>query len=373
LYTFAAMFRCSLFLIFGLILSMNVSGQEKFTVKKDLRDQWLQFTNNTYAPVNGSPSGLKSIHFSINANQYPGDKLIIRSARPYFLLMNGKLVSEHIGPLLLPMDSLANTTYGQTLNFSVYQEKIHIKDLQTLIVTERNGGPQLSADFKPASFFKDFVIMAGLALIIFFVVMIRVHPKLAADYFSVTRILSLREAEDNQSHARFAISSNVLFYVFSSLLLGLCLIILFYHLPSDYLLPLDFRAVTFGGVVLQWLKLSFIVLMILFAKILVIYLLSNLFGMRGIAGIHFFNWIRLLLIISGSFSGILFIYFISRGYNEEVYVIMLSVIVAALIGWVVIVFLKLNNRIEHSMFHLFSYICATEVIPLLITIKVLFN
>ena len=82
----------------------------------------------------------------------------------------------------------------------------------------------------------------------------------------------------------------------------------------------------------QWLKLGFIVLLLLFSKIVLVFLLSNLFGLRGIAGIHFFNWIRLLLIVSGALSLILFIYFISRGQNEEVYVMMLSVIIAAMVA-----------------------------------------
>jgi hypothetical protein len=157
------------------------------------------------------------------------------------------------------------------------------------------------------------------------------------------------------------------------MLLALCIIILLHHLPDQYVLPLAFKSTTFGGALLQWLKLSVIILMLLFAKIVMVFLLSNLFGMKGIAGIHFFNWIRLLLVISGSLSVIIFIYFISRGENSQVYVFFLSVIVTFLVGWIVIVFLKLNNRTEHSVFHLFSYICATEVIPLLITIKVLFH
>jgi hypothetical protein len=374
LYTFADMFRFTFTLFLAFVLCNTVSGQEKFTVKKDLADQWHFYTNNNYSILSQNEySKLKSIHFNIETNQFPNDRLLIRSAKSFFVFINGKLIRSHTGYLLLPLDSVATANYSTSLMVTIFQDDINSKDLRTQIISYQDTERQILSEPKPQSYFKDFVIMAGLSLIIFFVVMLRLHPKLAADYFSVTRILSLREAEDNQSHARFAISSNVLFYIFSSLLLGLCLIILLYHLPEEYLLPLTFRAASFGGVLVQWLKLSTIILVILFSKILLIFSLSNLFGMRGIAGIHFFNWVRLLLIISGSLSTILFVYFISRGHDAQVYVVMLSVIVAALVGWIVIVFLKLNNRVEHSMFHLFSYICATEVIPLLLTIKVLFH
>jgi hypothetical protein len=54
-------------------------------------------------------------------------------------------------------------------------------------------------------------------------------------------------------------------------------------------------------------------------------------------------------------------------------VILLQIISWILIGWMFLIILKLSKRMNHSKFHLFSYICATELIPLLITIKVLYN
>ena len=149
--------------------------------------------------------------------------------------------------------------------------------------------------------------------------------------------------------------------------------ILFYNMPDGYRLPYRFMAVSFWGVFFQWIKISLIILALMFAKITLIFTLSNLFGLRNVAAIHFFNWVRLLLIVAGSLSAMVFIYYISRGYNSSIYVGVLATIVIALTGWNVIAFLKLNNRIEHSMFHLFSYICATEIIPLLVTIRVLFQ
>jgi hypothetical protein len=364
------MFRCSL-LIIGLFISINVYSQEKFSIKADLSTQWQVFENNNYTPVTKNSDIGKSIHFSINSNQHPTDRLLCKSARPFYLFVNGKLFQQLQGTATLSIDSIAANTQTSNLTFTIYQDNINVKELKTFIIREHSHN--VEALTKPATYFRDFVVLAGLLVIMFFVIIIRLHPKLAADYFSISRIISLREVEDNQPQARLAISSNVLFYIFSSLLTGLCLLITFQHLPDDHILPLDFRGTSFAAVFLEWMRLSAIILLILFGKILIIFSLSTLFGLKSIAGIHFFNWIRLLLIICGSLSVMLFIYFISRGTNDEVYVVFLTLIVVALVAWTVIVFLKLNNRTEHSMFHLFSYICATEVIPLLITIKVLFQ
>ena len=67
------------------------------------------------------------------------------------------------------------------------------------------------------------------------------------------------------------------------------------------------------------------------------------------------------------------VYFIARGESESLYVMFLSLVAITLSVWVVVAFFKLGGKSGHSMFHLFSYLCATEIIPVLITAKVLFQ
>jgi hypothetical protein len=250
---------------------------------------------------------------------------------------------------------------------------LELDKLETAIVRKVPPPNQSLSTDRPSTVFKDFVITAGLVLLVFFVIMLRMHPKLVVEYLLVGRIFSFREVEDNQGHARFTLSSNVAFYLFFSLLLSLFLLIVFRYLPEEYTLSLIGAPSRFAIFLWSWIKIAAVVFVLLFAKLLVIYSLSFLFGMKSIAGTHFFNLMRLLVVILGIICTIAFVYLISRGDNGQVYLILLCVFIGALILWNVIVFLKLNNKVDHSMFHLFSYICATEVIPLLITIKVLFQ
>jgi hypothetical protein len=373
--TFAAMSQRCLFILFGIVFNISVFAQEKFTVKKDLHEQWLQFNGSAYVPVSAADAhGVNTVHFELNAGQYPDNSLLIRSHKTFFVFINGKLVKQSKGTLTLPLDSLSKMFLTSGLTVSVYQPEIDPLDLKTEIVTTKNpSNTATGIDGKPAADLKDFVILSGLLLTVFFVVIIRLQPKLAADYFSIRRVVSLREGEDSQTHARFAISSNVWFYIFGSMLTAFFLLILFYHLPEKYLVTIRFRSDSFFMIFFHWIRLSFIILCVLLVKIAVIFLLSNLFGLRGIAGVHFFNGMRLLLIVTSTLTVIIFVYFISRGQDFTVYTSLLSLLIFMLVVWIGLVFFKLNNRIEHSMFHLFSYICATEVIPLLVTVKVLFQ
>jgi hypothetical protein len=365
------MVRClTVFLLMVFIAGSGFSG-ERFTVKKDLRGEWLCYKENGYKKVDENSGDVNAVHFTLNPAKYSADRVLIESSRPFYFLIDGKVVKKSKGRITLPLDSLGKIFGFQPLMFSIYQEPIKFDRLRTAVVASQAAPPSIVS--KAPAFFRDFVVVAGLLLIIFFVVLIRLQPKLASEYFSIPRILTLREGDDTQGHARFALSSNVWYYVFCSTLLSLLLMVLFRFLPDNYQLTMTFQATSFGHALFKWINFSVLILSLLAFKVLLIFVLSNLFGMRGIAGIHFFNVVRLLLIAGGGLMLIGFVYFISRGQEPGVYATLLYIITFMLGAWILLVFLKLNNKTEHSMFHLFSYICATEVIPLLITVKVLFQ
>jgi hypothetical protein len=140
-----------------------------------------------------------------------------------------------------------------------------------------------------------------------------------------------------------------------------------------YPIASEFHAETFGGIVWQWFKLSGVVLIILFGKIIVVFGLSYLFGIREVQGIHFFNWIRMLVVFFGVLSAVLFVYFLWHGHAVQTHMFFLKLLGWISAAWMILIFFKLSGRANASLFHLFSYICATELIPFLLIIKVLYN
>lgn len=365
----------NIILIFAFLpVTLCVWAQDKTTVERDLQHEWLTWKNDRYVPIEEDESDIgNTLYFNLGVSQFSGRSLAIRSARPFFVFLNGKITGEYGGHISFNIDSLARVNATPSLLVAIYQPDINKRDLKTWVISGQKTRADLAPSFRPTTYFKDFVIVAGLLVIILFLVITRFNPKLASDYFSVTRIFSLREGDDAQANARLTSSSNIQFYMSCSLLLGFYLMLIFQHLPDSYAMPLRFEGHTFGAVVWQWIRLSTVILGIFFLKILFIFSLTRLFGLRGLARIHFFNWVRLLLIVFGAASLIVFVYYILRGQSPGFFVVFLSLVAITLMGWVAVVFLKLNGKSEHSMFHLFSYICATEIIPLLITIKVLFQ
>lgn len=350
-------------------------AQERFTVLQDLRSEWKVYEGGSYEVIEKMPlGGVRTVYFQVDPQLHGDDFLKVNSTKSYFLFINGEVKGEFTGASMFRIDSLLGPSSRPSW-VAVHQSRIRERDLSTVIVTPRviNAAAVFAPTPRPYSHFRDFVVIAGLLIIVTFILMVRVNPKLAAEYFAISRMFTSREADETQPGLRLTGGSNIQFCILCSLIVGYYLVIVVQYLPGHYSLPMRFQADGFWMSWWQWLKLSAIVFSVLVVKAATIYGLTRLFNMTATARFHFFNWVRLLLVILGAATTALFAYYVSRGIDPEYYVIFLSVVVAVLIAWVVVASFKLSGRSGHSMFHLFSYLCATEIIPLLITVKVLFQ
>jgi len=348
----------------GWLLTGWLQAQEITTVK-DLQADAREYVDGEYRRVEGK-SSLPTVYFLLDASAYPGAYLQLHATRPFDLFINGKLAAADRQGGMYGLDSLKIQFASPQLVIAVRQDAGSARAVQARVVNKMRPVIPPGEVIEAHTAFRDFAVVAAMMLLILFIIVVRLNPKLTSDYFSINRIFSLREMDDNQIYSRITSSSNILFYVFCSLMGGFCLTIIF---QFTSITPTDTG--NFGVLLLTWIQLSIVVLALFFFKILLVYSLSGLFGMRGIAGVHFFYWIRVLLLTACVLTVVLFLYFISRGQRVGIYEAMIWTITIVLMMMMVFVFLKLIRRADCSFFHLFSYICATELIPFLITIKLL--
>lgn len=369
----AIMIRYNLVLIVVfLFLSGKVSGQE-FVIKKDLQPDWLTSTEKGYHSVDASEESVNTIYFSINPTIYHGDYLFMNSPDEFSIFLNGSLLLDQVKQVTFPIDSLKKLTSANLLFFAVHlNQKVERDIISTTICSKVTLTTRVETPLtlRANTTFRDFVVSVVMALLIFLVGVVRLNPKLSSDYFSITKIFSLRESEDDQFYYRMT-STNILFYLFTSMLFSLFFLIVGYFLEQGG----EFNVTGAEGYweyLLLWGKVSLIVLGLLFIKIMVTFVIALLFGTKEVAGFHFLNFIRLSLVSVGLLSLVLVFYFLLHGQRVGVYNFLYMTFGWILIGWIILFFLKLVNRVRHSVFHLFSYICATEIIPVLVIIKVLY-
>lgn len=357
-------------ILFFLTLVVTSQAQE-LTWKKDFRKEWLIYEGDAYKPFDANKENNKTIYFWLEASKFPGDSLVIDSPEPFALFINGQLVKVSETKIIISIDSLQSLVSSSAMLMGIHQENISDSGLTTGIVSQVTTS---SFDLLPIAFssFRDFAITGMLVLLVMLIIIIQLNPKLAKDYFSVTKIFSLREGDDKQVYSRITSSTSILFYCLCSLIIGYYLVIIFHFIPNQYSLAALFYADTFLSALIQWLQLSLIVLGFFFFKMLIVFAATFLFGYSELRGIHFFNWVRLLLVIFGALTVILFTYFISHGHGISFLASLFVLVAWILASWIILIFLKLMTRNSRSMFHLFSYLCATELIPFLLTINLLY-
>lgn len=340
-------------------------------VVADLRQHWKVFSDNAYESyVPKAHTYVKTIYFEVDPGRYSsGSQLRLESRRPISVYLNYQQIFPGDNLIVINIDSLRAHVHEPWL-ISVYNHK-GLSWLQTEVISPPQMRADLNNTFRTSDYYLDFSIIIGVLLTAFFVVLLRTNPRLTLDYLNFVRLFSMQEREDTLLNSRISASVNILYYVLGCLVAGFVLLTIFHF--GDGLIPVaeSFTTNSLGRTFLQWFKLSGIILVILFIKLILVLGLARLFAFREAPTPQFFNYVRLIFFISITSGMACLCYFVFKIQSPEAYVFLLSAIVLLLFFWIAIVGLKLLRRSTFRFFHLFSYLCASELIPIVILVKVL--
>lgn len=332
-------------------------------VVTDLRDQWKVFRGDQLVDYHGNAT--HSIHLVIT-DQFKGGMLLVQAPGDFTLFLNGKLLTQFRTVCRLNMDSLLFLNKEASL-FTVYQ-KGNIKTLRTKLIHKKKTDHYNVA--RTSEFFTDFIIIGILLLFGFFVVLFRFNARLTIDYLNLIKVFSIQEREDASVTGRIGSSINILFFLFISMLWGLLLMITFHEGPL-VMQKISIQSLldTFGW----WILTSFFVLIFLVLKLLIVWLMSALFNFKGIVRFQFFNFIRSLY-VTAILMGLAFLgYYILELEKPDWYYTTLIAAFGFSIISIFFLYLKLMARTTSTVFHLFSYLCGSEIISMMVLIKVLLN
>ena len=352
-----------------LLLSQKLGAQpNEGVVIKDLKPDWKVMSDNQYQEYD-QPKYVPTIYFLVDPNLFGGASLRIESEREFSVFIGGKLITTHDkGVLLYDIDSLS-TLYSNPLKFSIRRLNVAIS---TKLVSKNANAESTDLMERKGEYFLDFSIMASVLLLVFFVALLRTNPKLTFDYLNFTRLFSVQEHDENIMALRITSSVNLLYYTFASLLSALQLMAIFQFASAELSLANIFQVNSLRDSFYQWLWLSTIILGILFGKLILIGSLSYLYKSTEIVALQFFNFIRLFFFTFGVITILLIFFFMNKVIDPSWYFNLFYLIAGIFIFWEIIIFLKLMARLPFRIFHLFFYLCASELIPLVILLKVVF-
>jgi len=342
------------------IVSFFAEPQKELHTAEDLIPQWKILRDGKIINYDG---GFKeTIYLTANLDKGSGHYLQIQSPRVFYLFVNSRLVSKSKS-LMLKTDSL--TASPGHLLISIYQPD-GIDHLTTKLVRYQEVG-RYSNPARPSRAFNNFILVAVTLLVIFFTALLRSNPQLTTDYLNFVKLFSFKRRDDSQFVLRITSSVNLLFYFFCSLLTSLAIIVaVHFSNQMSFLFSATYAGI--AGYFALWLIVTFVVAAALMTKLFLATAISSLFDWRDTAGFQFFNFIR-GLVVALSLIGLLSILGFSLKINVDYYFLVKCFFVM-LAANAILMFFKLLNRESTSSFHLFSYLCATEIFPLLILIKV---
>ncbi|HEY8513362.1 MAG TPA: DUF4271 domain-containing protein [Cyclobacteriaceae bacterium] len=369
-------FRSPCFLLVA-VLSVVVSSAwaQLGYVTEDLTSEWKVFDDGAYRPyVRERDAGTDVVYFEVDVGVHRNAQVRISGRHVNAIFVNGSLIaSGDIRDVRYRVDSLAIRSPGRILHFGVHASDIYPENLNTSLLSPgvaQASGPEVIV--RPRTYFRDFVV-SGIILLFILLIVVTQLTKVPISFFFTRRMFAAHESEEVQLYTRLASTTNILFYVFTSLVLAFYLMILFKASGERYVLGLANQAETYFGTVLKWGRMGAILLVAFLLKIGLVMLMSRTFGLWEYLGFQVVNWMRLMLVSFGILAVIEVVYFLSGGMSTAVYAAFMWGFAGVLIAWVIVFFAKVARRPGYSLFHIISYLCATEVLPLLVSVKLLFH
>jgi hypothetical protein len=345
-----------------LFIPVALPAQERI-IKTDLGDQWKEFDQGKFTPHSGN---FRAVHLFLS-DSWRGGTLEISSPEEMGIFINYKLVLRKPGLIRLPVDSLLSRYPVHTV-ISVYAAG-RPPSLKTFLIRQQSIS-EFDNPLREPEHFHDFVILAALLLFGFFAILFRTQTSLTLDYFNFFKVFSIQAREEAITTGRIGSSANLFFFAFISLLASL--IFLIAHRVGVESLSASALAInSVGKGIIYWLLLAAVIMLLLFVKLFLVWLLSTLFNFRDVVRFQFFSFVRSLyvgVIMMGFFA---LVYFIGSFQSVWYFYYLLAGMCILLMTSNLFLYIKLMTRVATSHFHLFSYLCGSEIIPLMILTKVL--
>ncbi|HZY80126.1 MAG TPA: DUF4271 domain-containing protein [Cyclobacteriaceae bacterium] len=336
----------------------------------DLSQDWKVMESGTYVDYNKNSSA-EAIYFTLDAYRFRSYDLEVEGAREFSLWVNGKLIQQSDGRVVrFDIDSLSRI-YRTPMTVGLYA-KAGIERAKTTVVTFSGLPAEEIEKLRQKNHLRDFSVLGVFILALGFLMMLRFNRRLLFDYFDFTKLFSLQERDESLVAGRITSRFSVLIYCYLSAWCGFLFLITFQHVEENWIIISDFTIRGVANGFWKWGQLTLAVGLFLFIKVSFVFALSVVFRLREGGSIQVLNYFRLISFLLMVLSIVLVFYFVLATKSPQYYQALITLTAWIMAGWGILIFLKLLNKSPYPVFHLFSYLCASEFFPIIILFKSLF-
>jgi hypothetical protein len=331
---------------------------------------WLKYDKyyEAYLPVqNSNLKNEKSLHQIINIEEYRNYKLKFKASKGLSFFINNKLIYKKITEgeeeVQIDLSKIESSENGEVI-FTFYHPAgilplyssaiVH----NTLVLQQVHSGEDayLLMSRNLQDYLSDYAILF-IIIATLFVLFKQFYPKEFLRYYS----FYFQENSDHFLLGTFSIPS-----LWMALINGLSLSLLVFMLHLNELLLSSFSLLR-GTIVITSIYFIFFIM-----KYLYILVIAWLFNYSKVVSPQFSEYVRLferiILVTTVIIFGILASGFLKFDLNPEILYFSLIMVFTICVIKVIFLFFRL---ISHRNLYLFSYICAAEILPLIIAVKIL--
>lgn len=374
-----------LFFLLLLVLPATVNGEEStnvYTQARDMKKSLLVYDSKqkSYVPyVYGTPFNANAASFILNTKENEGLYLDICTQGKSALFIENDIVALQSASdcLLLDIDSLRRSYGTEEIFMTLYQKELNLSATTISIVRKINnliedGRSADGLEILPREYssFKDYYIIGLLLILALFAMLKATHPRAFGEFYSISRIFSMRWKEDSIIMGKPVSGASFLF-ISMYCLVAAFVIQAFLHQTGNSLSQLDISAhETVTASLFSWFGLTLLIFLVMIIKLVIIWITSSLLGYKDMTSFHFFDYMRIsqillfLLLIMVTLSVLSYNNFLASSNQLVGYVFGFTVLLT-----VILLFFKLLSAPVYRNMHLISYLCTTEILPLIIGIK----
>jgi len=183
------------------------------------------------------------------------------------------------------------------------------------------------------------------------------------EFYSINSIVNYRMNDTLLNRFRSITKIQVLIIVFEAALLSVLMLIVLQYYKN----PLGATFILYWNPLFGWLVLFFITFIALWMKYIVILFFSILFNVFERANFYFIEYNRITLLFYSMIFIITGYVFINLQENITGLISGLFMVVFSFYFLrMAVLYFKLHNTVSINNLHLFSYLCATELVPIVI-------
>lgn len=354
-----------------MLISMTAYSQD-FLVEEDLRLDWTFYSEDeqTVLPFldenNESPYAIHLLH---DLDYGKGTYLKVNIPAATSLFIENKFIFHFDNDTvrLFSIDSLRSQLSKEQLYLTLYSKAgfksppaSSIGFLRRDFDTAMNVNPISQREIDARN---DYLKIIILLVFTFFVVLHTLLPSELREFYSISSLMTFRYTDTYLTKFRIITKTQTLVIVYQAAMLAAIMIVSLHYYNN----PLGTSIMMRVNPIFGWMMIFALTLVLIFFKYILITIVSHLFGITDRINFYFIEYLRMAMIFYSMIFMVISYVVINRFYSlEELLRALILVVIIFNFLRLVVIYFKFQRNISIKNLHLFSYLCSTELIPIVI-------